>query len=75
MKWQINKWTQFCPDQVRLTVNSKIHKFVRARKLDGSYELKKIGTSAKASHFVSAYLSNVIKFSKTNVTFWGQIRD
>ena len=68
MKWQIKKWTQFYPDQLRLTVNSKIQKFVRARKLDGSYELKKIGTSARERHFVCAYLSNVIKLSKTNVT-------
>ena len=68
MKWQIKKWTQFYPDQLRLTVSSKIHKFVRARKLDGSYELKKIGTSARASYFMCAYLSNVIKLSKTNVT-------
>ena len=70
MKWQVKKWTQFSWDQLidKLSVSNKIHKFVRAKKLEGSYELKKIGTSARASHFVDAYLSNVIKLSETNVT-------
>lgn len=71
MKWQVKKWTQFSRDQLidKLSVSNKIHKFVRAKKLEGSsYELKKIGTSARASHFVGAYFSNVIKLSKTNVT-------
>ena len=70
MKWQVKKWTQFSWDQLidKLSVSNKIHKFVRAKKLEGSYELKKIGTSGRVSHFVGAYLSNVIKLSKTNVT-------
>ena len=70
MKWQVKKWTQFSRDQLidKLSVSNKIRKFVRAMKLEGSYELRKIGTSARASHFVGAYLSNVIKLSETNVT-------
>lgn len=70
MKWQVKKWTQFSWDQLidKLSVSNKIHKFVRAKKLEGSYELKKIGTSGRLSHFVGAYLSNVIKLSGTNVT-------
>lgn len=70
MKWQVKKWTQFSWDQLidKLSVSNKIHKFVRAKKLEGSYQLRKIGTSARASHFVGAYLSNVIKLSETNVT-------
>ena len=70
MKWQVKKWTQFSWDQLidKLSVSNKIHKFVRAKNLEGSYQLRKIGTSARASHFVGAYLSNVIKLSETNVT-------